>query len=875
MNNRSNLESQSPTKQQLKTQLCQLFLQIRTKLDEGSQLQLRRIVAINEDDITIMNEDFSTILHYINQIASYLITQKHELEQIIEKKNSDECSDYESCLQKLEAEVRQHIRIEQQLKLYAETTQEKLEQVTKEKEDLDLKFKNVNLDQIKQIEKTNSSLVEQLNRKEEEYKQLQQQYNQKTDQINEQEQTIQQLKAQVQQLQISQQQLQNNHLTNSQWLQQQQQQSSQPSFNSHLIQGDSTLSSKMVSVNPNLQSNQSSEISFIDAKRGKRSVSSMNEDTIKKYTQFSQSSQINPQQILSSSSQIQYNTQNKNLNSDQAGETQNARLYTDPHVQERSSSRLGNVAEMKENRKSFDKYASSIQEKLMKKEGQGTSYYNENNSNNSNSGNLNNNSYKNIHNNMINSKAANNTTTTLTSASQSNNRQNINQIAVQKQTQNQVQMPIVSNNGNNSSMYLNAQKQKSGQPQQINQIAQQQQSYLQQSGIQYANIAIQQNQLYPSQISSQHSSTQQQQQQPNYISGSRIKYTHHQQNASASGLSQTNGVPQTANLNGTASNQYEGSYQTLDSQRNKQTLTNKLSDIQNCLSSRQPNSLVNQPQQQQYVQTSAYTTGIHVRNPSNQSASNINEKQNAMNSSYTQPISGQYQYNQQQFTQANINNTSNLNTSNIKYSPVTQQVSYTNTQQLSQNIDLNKSQRSYMNASSNNINNNNVSMNQYSSKEQNNSTMNMNTSQINTSSNNNNNNNNNSNYKSSLSNNQINNSQISSNSKYGQFIQSQRPNSSFEKSNPYIQNQKPQQAIVGASNQSQNLSINNGQIAYQQAGSNNPRSQSMDGFQKQQQLINKQGNTQQIQNAYLKQKTSSQMQTAEVINNMIKNYKMN
>ncbi|EAS02747.2 hypothetical protein TTHERM_00348370 (macronuclear) [Tetrahymena thermophila SB210] len=871
MNNRSNLESQSPTRQQLKALLCELFLEIRTKLDEGSQIQLRRVVPIDEDKSVIMNADFSTVLHYINQISSYLINQKHELEQIIEKKNSDECSDYESCLQKLEAEVRQHIRIEQQLKLYAETTQEKLEQVTKEKDDLELKFKNVNLDQIKQIEKTNSQMIEQLNRKEEEYKQLQQQYNQKTDQLNEQEQTIQQLKAQVQQLQLSQQQQQNNHLTNSQWLQQQQQ-SSQPSFNSHLIQGDSTQSSKMVSVNPNLQSNQSNEISFIDAKRGKRSVSSMNEDTIKKYTQFSQSSQINPQQILSSSSQIQYNTQNKNLNSDQVGETQNARLYTDPHVQERSSSRLGNVGEMKENRKSFDKYASSIQEKLMKKEGQGISYYNENNSNNSNSGNLNNNSYKNIHNNMINSKAAN-TATTLTSAQQSNNRQNLSQMGSQKQTQNQVQMPIVSNSGNNPSMYLNAQKQKSGQQQQINNIAQQQQSYLQQSGVQYANIAIQQTQLYPSQISSQHSSTQQQQQQPNYISGSRVKYTHHQQNASASGLSQTNAIPQAANLNGTGSNQYEGSYQTLDSQRNKQALTNKLNDIQNCLSSRQPNSIVSQPQQ--YVQTSAYTTGLHVRNPSNQSASNINEKQNAMNSSYTQQHSGQYQYNQQQFAQANINNASNLNTSNIKYSPVTQQVSYTNTQQLQQNIDLNKSQRSYMNASSNNINNNNnnISMNQYSSKEQNNSTLNMNTSQINTSTNNNNNNN--SNYKSSLSNNQINNTQISSNSKYGQFIQSQRPNSSFEKSNPYIQNQKPQQGIVGASNQSQNLSINNGQIAYQQSGSNNPRSQSMDGFQKQQQIINKQGNTQQIQNAYLKQKTSSQMQTAEVINNMIKNYKMN
>lgn len=38
------------------------------------------------------------------------------------------------------------IKIEQQLKLYAETTQEKLEQVLKEKEEYEDKLKGLNLD---------------------------------------------------------------------------------------------------------------------------------------------------------------------------------------------------------------------------------------------------------------------------------------------------------------------------------------------------------------------------------------------------------------------------------------------------------------------------------------------------------------------------------------------------------------------------------------------------------------------------------------------------------------------------------------------------------------------------------------------------------
>ncbi len=63
----------------------------------------------------------------------------------LSSKKENECSDYEGMLQKLEAEVRQHIRvrffyeerklmyiqIEQQLKLYVESTQAKLDELEK------------------------------------------------------------------------------------------------------------------------------------------------------------------------------------------------------------------------------------------------------------------------------------------------------------------------------------------------------------------------------------------------------------------------------------------------------------------------------------------------------------------------------------------------------------------------------------------------------------------------------------------------------------------------------------------------------------------------------------------------------------------------
>ena len=63
------------------------------------------------------------LLKVMKELFEIAIQGKKDAEEELEKKNDCGINEYEKLLQKLEAEVRQHIRIEQQLKLYAESTQ--------------------------------------------------------------------------------------------------------------------------------------------------------------------------------------------------------------------------------------------------------------------------------------------------------------------------------------------------------------------------------------------------------------------------------------------------------------------------------------------------------------------------------------------------------------------------------------------------------------------------------------------------------------------------------------------------------------------------------------------------------------------------------
>ena len=58
-----------------------------------------------------MNSDPLQLLSYVKQIFDRTLDEKIDAERELAVKGENECNDYEAMLQKLEAEVRQHIRV--------------------------------------------------------------------------------------------------------------------------------------------------------------------------------------------------------------------------------------------------------------------------------------------------------------------------------------------------------------------------------------------------------------------------------------------------------------------------------------------------------------------------------------------------------------------------------------------------------------------------------------------------------------------------------------------------------------------------------------------------------------------------------------------
>jgi hypothetical protein len=72
---------------------------------------LKKSIPFDEDDEKTLSTDPSLLLQYIKQIYDKNIELKADAEKELSAKKESECSDYEAMLQKLEAEVRQHIRV--------------------------------------------------------------------------------------------------------------------------------------------------------------------------------------------------------------------------------------------------------------------------------------------------------------------------------------------------------------------------------------------------------------------------------------------------------------------------------------------------------------------------------------------------------------------------------------------------------------------------------------------------------------------------------------------------------------------------------------------------------------------------------------------
>ncbi|CAD8181006.1 unnamed protein product [Paramecium octaurelia] len=123
----------------LQKSVVELYQQIKSSIqkteDQLLLCQIKKVVPLDKQED--LYTDPISLICYIGCIFSIVLQNKFNLEQQIEDHNSRNQNDYEEQLIKLEAEIRQHIRIEQQLKLFAENTQSKLEDVLKIKDDLE------------------------------------------------------------------------------------------------------------------------------------------------------------------------------------------------------------------------------------------------------------------------------------------------------------------------------------------------------------------------------------------------------------------------------------------------------------------------------------------------------------------------------------------------------------------------------------------------------------------------------------------------------------------------------------------------------------------------------------------------------------------
>ena len=72
---------------------------------------LKRHVPLDQGDEAVMSIDAITVIQYMSKIFDKIFELKKEADAELQAKKEDECNDYESMLQKLEAEVRQHIRV--------------------------------------------------------------------------------------------------------------------------------------------------------------------------------------------------------------------------------------------------------------------------------------------------------------------------------------------------------------------------------------------------------------------------------------------------------------------------------------------------------------------------------------------------------------------------------------------------------------------------------------------------------------------------------------------------------------------------------------------------------------------------------------------
>ncbi|EAR85473.3 hypothetical protein TTHERM_00442230 (macronuclear) [Tetrahymena thermophila SB210] len=173
-------------------QLADILFYCRKRLDENSVDYLTKVIPLDYEKEEMELIEVPELAQYIKQIINYLTKCKLEMEakmQQLIKPDEEYMNEYEGMLQKMEAECRNHIRIEQQLKIYAETAQERLEFVERDLEVLEKQNEELKL-QLNKMTQTNEELIGLNRQRDDKIDQLKKKIKELEEQVDKQQQQL-------------------------------------------------------------------------------------------------------------------------------------------------------------------------------------------------------------------------------------------------------------------------------------------------------------------------------------------------------------------------------------------------------------------------------------------------------------------------------------------------------------------------------------------------------------------------------------------------------------------------------------------------------------------------------------------------------------
>jgi len=141
LSRRSSIESTAASKNQYKEKYHKLsqaikvlYLSVKRRLvKEDSECipDLKEVIPLHEDDDIVVRKDSIVLSQYIKKIYEKSLENKLEQKKKLVENGEAEMSQYEPHLVKLEAEVRKHIQIEQQMKILIDNQQERIVELEK------------------------------------------------------------------------------------------------------------------------------------------------------------------------------------------------------------------------------------------------------------------------------------------------------------------------------------------------------------------------------------------------------------------------------------------------------------------------------------------------------------------------------------------------------------------------------------------------------------------------------------------------------------------------------------------------------------------------------------------------------------------------